>query len=60
MFLSLWVTALLPSAKEAIKFHLNPRESQAGAVAVPAGCVRRAAAMLSPTWASRAGHGSGC
>lgn len=31
MFPSLWVTTLLPSAKEAIKFHLNPGESQASA-----------------------------
>lgn len=28
MFPSPWVTALLPSAKEAIEFHLNPRESR--------------------------------
>lgn len=35
MFPSLWVTALLPSAKEAIKFHLNPGESQASASGHP-------------------------
>lgn len=37
MFLSLWVTASPPSAKEAIKCHLSPSESQAGTGGRPRG-----------------------
>lgn len=47
MFPSPWVTALLPSAKEAIQFHLNPHEAQAGTGAIPAGCCP---APPSPGW----------
>lgn len=47
MFPSPWVTALLPSAKEAIEFHLNPHEAQAGTGAIPAGCCP---APPSPGW----------
>lgn len=46
MFLSLWVTALPPSAKEAIKCHLNPGESQAGTGGHPRGLPAMAGRQL--------------